>query len=92
VIRSFRSRSLRQFAATGDASKLSVPNHERVRQILLALDTATAPQAMNIPGLKFHSLKGRDKGRYAVWASGNYRITFGWEGEDAINVDLEDYH
>jgi hypothetical protein len=30
--------------------------------------------------------------RYAVWASGNYRITFGWEGEDAINVDLEDYH
>ena len=47
---------------------------------------------MNIPGLRFHALKGRDKERYAVWASGNYRITFGWEGEDAINVDLEDYH
>jgi toxin HigB-1 len=92
MIRSFRSRPLRQFAATGDASKLSVPNHERVRQILLALNAASAPQAMNIPGLRFHALKGRDKGRYAVWASGNYRITFGWEGEDAINVDLEDYH
>ena len=47
---------------------------------------------MNVPGLKFHPLKGREKVRYAVWASGNYRITFGWEGEDAINVDLEDYH
>ena len=92
MIRSFRSRPLRQFATTGDASKLSVPNHERVRQILLALNAASAPQAMNIPGLRFHALKGRDKGRYAVWASGNYRITFGWEGEDAINVDLEDYH
>jgi hypothetical protein len=24
--------------------------------------------------------------------TGNYRITFGWEGENAINVDLADYH
>jgi toxin HigB-1 len=92
MIRSFRSRALRLFAATGDTSKLSVPNHERVRQIILALNAATVPQAMNIPGLRFHALKGRDKGRYAVWASGNYRITFGWDGEDAINVDMEDYH
>ena len=33
-----------------------------------------------------------DSGYYAVWATGNYRITFGWEGEDAMNVDLEDCH
>jgi proteic killer suppression protein len=92
VIWSFRSRALRQFAATGDASKLSVPNQERVRQILLALNAAATPQAMNVPGLKFHPLKGREKVRYAVWASGNYRITFGWDDKDAINVDLEDYH
>lgn len=50
------------------------------------------PQALNIPGLKFHALKGGMKGRYAVWASGNYRITFEFDGEDAVNVDLEDYH
>jgi toxin HigB-1 len=30
--------------------------------------------------------------RYAVDASGNWRITFGWDGDDAIDVDLEDYH
>jgi proteic killer suppression protein len=47
---------------------------------------------MDIRGLKFHGLKGADKGRYSVRASGNYRITFGWDGEDAIDVDLEDYH
>jgi proteic killer suppression protein len=83
---------LRRFAETGDASKLNVPNHERVRQILLALDAATKPTAMNAPGLGFHPLKGRDKGRYSVWASGNYRITFAFAGEDAVDVDLEDYH
>lgn len=35
---------------------------------------------------------GRDRGRYAVNASGNWRITFGWLEDDAIDVDLEDYH
>jgi toxin HigB-1 len=43
-------------------------------------------------GLRFHGLKGRGKGRFAVDASGHWRITFAWDGEDAIDVDLEDYH
>ncbi len=47
---------------------------------------------MNIPGFRFHPLRGRDRGRYAVDASGNWRITFGWDSEDAVDVDLEDYH
>jgi proteic killer suppression protein len=92
MIRSFRSKALRRFAEDGDASKLSVQNPARIRRILLALDTARIPEAMNMPGLRFHPLKGGEKGRYAVDASGNWRITFGWDGEDAIDVDLEDYH
>jgi proteic killer suppression protein len=47
---------------------------------------------MNLPGFRFHALVGRDRGRYAVNASGNWRITFGWLDGDAIDVDLEDYH
>jgi proteic killer suppression protein len=92
VIRTFRSKALAQFAATGNSSRLSVPNHDRVRRILLALDAATAPEAMNLPGFKFHGLRGEDRGRYSVWASGNYRITFSFDGIDAVDVDLEDYH
>ena len=45
-----------------------------------------------LSGLGFHALVGRDKGRYAVNASGNWRITFGWTEGDALDVDLEDYH
>ncbi|WP_246731000.1 type II toxin-antitoxin system RelE/ParE family toxin [Methylobacterium sp. 2A] len=76
----------------GDARRLSVPNAKRVRLILLARDSAKASEAMNQPGLRFHGLKGLQSGRFAVDASGNYRITFGWDGADAIDVDLEDYH
>jgi proteic killer suppression protein len=92
MIRSFRSKALKRFAATGDGSKLSVQKPDRVRRILLLLDAAVAPAQMDIAGFRFHSLKGKDRGRHAVWASENYRITFGWAGEDAIEVDLEDYH
>lgn len=92
MIRSFRSKALRRFVEQGDASKLSVPNARRVETILAKLDSAVAPEDMNLPSYRFHGLKGRDKGRYAVDASANWRVTFGWDGKDAIDVDLEDYH
>ena len=92
VIRSFKSKGLERFATRGDASRLSVPNLGRVRRILAALDAADLPQQMDIPGYRFHALKGQAKGRYAVDASGNWRITFGWNDRDATDVDLEDYH
>jgi toxin HigB-1 len=92
VIRSFRSKALRLFAETGDPRKLSVPNAARVRRILNEFDVAKTPEDMNLPGYRFHGLKGDRKGAFAVDASGNYRITFRWDGEDAVDVDLEDYH
>jgi proteic killer suppression protein len=90
MIRSFRSKALRVFFET-DGSKLPVPNAARVRRQLNTLDAATAPEQMAIPGWRYHPLKGKPK-RYAVDASGNWRLTFGFNGDDAIEVDLEDYH
>ena len=92
MIRSFRSKALSRFHATGETAKLSVQNPVRLRRILITLDEADTPEEMNLPGWRFHGLKGKDKGRYAVDASGNWRVTFGWDGRHAIDVDLEDYH
>ena len=91
MIRSYRSRALKRFAINGDASKLPVPKADRVRLMLAALDAAATPDALNLPGFGFHGLQGKPK-RFAVSVSGNYRLTFGFDGEDAIDVDLEDYH
>lgn len=92
MIRSFRSKSLKRFAETGDGSKMSVQKPDRIRRMLLLLDAAKLPQEMDVAGYRYHALRGKDKGRYAIWASENYRMTFGWDGEDAVDVDLEDYH
>ncbi len=92
MIRSFRSKALRRFAEEGDPSKLGVRNAGRIGRILMRLNQARVPEDMNASGLRIHPLKRQDKGRWAVWASGNYRITFAWSGNDAIDIDLEDYH
>lgn len=92
MIRSFRSKALRRFFETGSPRRLSVPNTARVGRILRALDDAERPEDMNLPGLRFHPLKGSDRGRYAVDVSGNWRMTFGWDRTDPTDVDLEDYH
>lgn len=92
MIRSFRSKALKRYVQTGDRSKLSVVNIDRLDRILTRLDLVEQPLDMDRPGWRFHTLKGTMKGRFAVDASGNWRVTFGWDGMDAIDVDLEDYH
>ena len=76
VIRSFRNRALRRYFEIGDTSGLSAPNVSRIGRML--------------PGYFFHALRGPR--RWSIRVSGNWRITFGWDGADAIEIDLEDYH
>ena len=92
MIRSFRSKALKRFWTKNDGGKISVDWQSRIAIILDRLDAASRPTDLNLPGFDFHSLKGGSRGRYAVKVSGNYRITFGWEENDASDVHLEDYH
>jgi proteic killer suppression protein len=92
VIRSYRNKALERFALTGNRKGLSVQKPERIARLLKALQAATRPNSMGLPGLRFHPLKGEEKRRYAIWVSENWRLTFAWDGADATEVDLEDYH
>ena len=47
---------------------------------------------MDIPGFRLHPLKGRKRGHHAVSVSGNWRVTFGFEDGNAVDVDYLDYH
>jgi proteic killer suppression protein len=52
---------------------------------------AEKPEDMNISGFRFHGRQCNPK-RWSVRVTGNYRIAFGWLGEDALDIDFEDYH
>jgi toxin HigB-1 len=47
---------------------------------------------MYLPRFPFHPLEGEWEGRWAVSVSGSWRVTFRFEGGDAYDVDLLDYH
>jgi len=47
---------------------------------------------MAAPGWKLHPLHGRLADHWAVWVSGNWRLTFAFDNGDAVLVDYQDYH
>jgi proteic killer suppression protein len=47
---------------------------------------------MSLPGWNLHPLRGDFASHWAVKVNRNWRMTFGFEGEDAILVDHQDYH
>lgn len=63
-----------------------------MRLILARLDASGGPKDMNLPGLRLHKLSGRLKDFWAVDVSGNWRVIFKFEKQDAIDVDYLDYH
>jgi proteic killer suppression protein len=91
VIQSFRSRSLKRLWNDNDPSGVRPDQVDRVRRVLKQLDVAARAEDLNLPGYRFHALHGRPR-RYSVTVTRTWRITFEWEGEDAVRVDYEDYH
>ena len=53
----------------------------RLNTQLTALGLARSPEKMNVAGWDWHPLKGELSGLWAVKVNGNWRLTFGFEGE-----------
>lgn len=92
VIKSFRHKGVERFFLKGTKAGIQAAHAAELARQLQRLDVARRPQDMNVPGWKLHPLKGKSGGRWAVWVSGNCRLTSEFEGEDAILVDYQDYH
>ena len=92
MIRTFRHKGLERFFTDSLARGIPAAHRVRIERMLDRLDASIRPGDMNVPGWQLHPLHGDRKGRWAVSVSGNLRLTFGFDGEDAVDIDLEDYH
>ena len=92
MIKSFRHKGLRRFFETGSRSGIQNKHAGRLRLQLAALDTAQSVDDMDIPGYRLQLLKGRMKGRWSIWVSRNWRITFEFRDGNVHVLDYEDYH
>jgi proteic killer suppression protein len=91
MIGSFRSKALQELYQAGASRRIGADHVRKCIRILSLLEASEQPEDMTVAGLHFHSLQGKPQ-RWSVRVSANYRITFGWSGKNAVDIDYEDYH
>jgi len=92
LTKTFRHKGLRNLYETGSQKGIR-PEHLKCLTLVMArLDASKNPQDMNLPGLGLHPLKVLFEGFWAVSVSGNWRVIFRFEGDNAVDVDYIDYH
>jgi len=92
LIKSFRHKGLERFYSTDSKAGIQPAHAERLRDQLTVLTFAAVPKDMDRQGWFLHPLQGRLKGHWSVRVSGNWRLTFRFDGCDAEAVDYQDYH
>lgn len=92
MIRSFKHRGLKRFYERGDKSGIRPDLADTIERILTVLDSATSPQALDLPRYRLHPLKRDLRGLWSVTVRSNWRIIFRFEGTDAFDVALIEYH
>jgi len=96
VIKSFRHKGLQKFFATGSKAGISPAHADKLRRQLAVLDNARS--ASDLPAVwRPHPLSGSTghgdvEGHLAIWVSGNWRLTFMFEGTDVYLLDYLDDH
>lgn len=92
MIQSFKHKGLERFFKTGKMSGIQANHAKRLKLILGRLNASTSPGDMDLPGLYLHQLMGNREETWSVRVSGNWRVTFRFDGVHAEAVDYEDYH
>lgn len=80
--------------ASKDAFRiLPIAMHHKARIKLARLGAVTSIKDLTeIRGNRFEKLKGKRKGQYSIRINEQYRICFKWEKENAVDVEITDYH
>lgn len=67
--------------------------HKKAQVKLARLGAVTSIiDLQEIRGNRFEALKGDRKGQYSIRLNDQYRICFKWENENAVEVEIVDYH
>ena len=71
MISTFKHKGLELFFSKGTYKGVPAKHGARIERMLDRLDAAREAKDMDLPGFKFHALKGDRKGEFAVSVSGN---------------------
>jgi proteic killer suppression protein len=97
AIRNFKTKETEDInygRVTKEALRTLPKELHRKAQIKLArLGAVTSMQDLQeIRGNRFEKLKGKRQGQYSLRINDQYRICFKWEEENAVDIEIFDYH
>lgn len=93
MIRSFKCKETEKIFIRENSRKFS-PNIQKIAQRkLVMIHAATNLDDLRIPPANhLEALKGKRKGQHSIRVNNQWRICFKWDNNDAIHVEIIDYH
>jgi proteic killer suppression protein len=92
MIQSFADEETEAVYLTGKSRRWGKVARIAARR-LQAIDFAAAIEdLLNPPGNRLEKLKGDRKGFWSIRINGQFRVCFRWDGKDAWDVGIVDYH
>ena len=93
MIRSFACHETECLFNDQTARRLPPQIHRSARRKLLLLHQARQLNDLRAPyGNRLEALKGDRKGQLSIRINDQWRICFRWQGQDAFDVEIVDYH
>lgn len=93
MIRSFADRQTERLFRGRRSRAVPTDIRERALAKLVAINIATNVEELRVPpGNRLEKLRGDREGQWSVRINQQYRVCFFFEGGDAYEVEVTDYH
>ena len=93
MIRSFACRETERLFNDESSRRLPVQIQRVARRKLLLLHQARTLNDLRVPyGNHLEALKGGRSGQHSIRVNDQWRVCFRWQGQDAFDLEIADYH
>ena len=93
MIRSFKCKETeRLFNLTAVKTIPAVLQKAALRKLWMLDAAASLHDLQSPPGNRLEALRGDRQGQYSIRINDRFRICFVWQGTDAWDVEIVDYH
>lgn len=92
LVKSFSDKETAALFHSGHSRKFRSIERIALRKLDM-INAAVNVETLKIPpGNRLEALKGNRQGQYSIRINDQWRICFKWEGQDAYDVEIVDYH
>lgn len=92
LVKSFSDKETAALFHSGHSRKFRSIERIALRKLDM-INAAVNVETLKIPpGNRLEALMGNRQGQYSIRINDQWRICFKWEGQDAYDVEIVDYH